>query len=435
MWKITRNREARAPSARWTIGLVTLGLCFASGATSMALCQSPAEIPPSRAAELTREREEKATKLQEPDPSGIENGLHWWDNQQVINRVLSGWHGFHVATGSFANGAGLTFGAGYRDLAVGSVYPDDDLPNRVDFTAVGAYSTRNYFLARSGVAVKNLGSAPVDISVWGRIYEFPEEDFFGLGAQAEEANRTAYQMNSSEFVVDGLWRAGGGFQFGGSAAYLNPRIGEGQDPRYPSTEEVFDPATIPGYTEQPNFLRFTGDVAYEYRDNPSLPRRGGLYRLRYLDYQDQDLEAYDFRQLQADAEQYFPLGHKFRVLALRAAAVISDTDSGQEVPFYYQPTLGGGQRLRGFREFRFRDRNAMLFTAEYRWQAWWALDMALFADAGKVAYDRDDLDFNDLEASYGLGFRFHSNDAFTGRLDLAFSREGFIPFLSFVYVF
>ena len=44
-------------------------------------------------------------------------------------------------------------------------------------------------------------------------------------------------------------------------------------------------------------------------------------------------------------------------------------------------------------------------------------------------------DFNNLEASYGLGFRFHANDAFVGRLDLAFSREGFIPFLSFVYVF
>jgi hypothetical protein len=401
----------------------------------MALCQSAPDNPPSRAAELTREREEKAITLQGPDQSGIEKGLHWWDNQQVVNRIRSGWRGFHVATGSFANGAGLTFGAGYQDLAVGSVYADDDLPNRVDLTGAVAYSTRNYFLARSGVTLKNLGSAPVDVSIWGRVYEFPEEDFFGIGPDTQETNRTAYQINSSEFGADASWLAGKGFQLGAGAAYLNPRIGEGQDPRYPSADEVFDPATIPGYTEQPDFLRLTGEIGFDYRDNPSLPRNGGFYRVRYLAFQDRDLDAYDFRQLHADAEQYFPLGHKFRVLALRAATVLSDADDGQEVPFYYQPTLGGGQKLRGFREFRFRDRNSVLFTAEYRWQAWWALDMALFVDAGKVAYDRSDLDLNNLEASYGLGFRFHSNDAFVGRLDLAFSREGFIPFLSFVYVF
>jgi outer membrane protein assembly factor BamA len=426
---------ARALAARWSIRLVASGVWLALGTASIALCQSVPEVPPSRAEELTREREEKAKNLKKPEKNGAENGLHWWDNQQVINRVRSGWRGFHVATGSFANGAGLTFGAGYRDLAVGSVYADDDLPNRVDVNAAVAYSLRNYFLARSEVTLKNLGSAPLDLSISGRIYEFPEEDFFGLGPQTEQASRTAYQINSSELAADLSWRAGKGFQFGAGAAYLNPRIGPGQDPRYPSTDEVYDPTTIPGYTQQPDFLRLSGEASFEYRDNPSLPRDGGFYRIQFLDFQDRDLNAYDFRQLQADVEQYFPLGHKFRVLALRAATVLSDADEGQEVPFYYQPTLGGGQKLRGFREFRFQDRNSMLFTAEYRWQAWWALDMALFVDAGKVAYDRSELDFNNLEASYGLGFRFHSNDAFVGRLDLAFSREGFIPFLSFVYVF
>jgi len=37
--------------------------------------------------------------------------------------------------------------------------------------------------------------------------------------------------------------------------------------------------------------------------------------------------------------------------------------------------------------------------------------------------------------SYGVGFRVHSNDAFVARLDLAVSREGFIPLLRFEHVF
>ena len=157
--------------------------------------------------------------------------------------------------------------------------------------------------------------------------------------------------------------------------------------------------------------------------------------MRIADYRDQDTDLFDFRQLEVDLQQYVPWFHRYRVLALRASAVITDVDAGQAVPFYYMPTLGGGERLRGFRERRFRDRNSVLFTAEYRWEAWWALDMALFGEAGKVVFDRSDLDLSDLEAAYGLGFRFHSTDALALRLDLAFSREGFIPLLRYSHVF
>jgi outer membrane protein assembly factor BamA len=97
--------------------------------------------------------------------------------------------------------------------------------------------------------------------------------------------------------------------------------------------------------------------------------------------------------------------------------------------------LGGAQALRGFREFRFQDRNSILLTAEYRWEAWWALDGALFVDAGQVANRRQDFTLRDFDASYGFGLRFHSNRAFVARLDLAFSREGFIPLLRFEHAF
>ena len=93
--------------------------------------------------------------------------------------------------------------------------------------------------------------------------------------------------------------------------------------------------------------------------------------------------------------------------------------AAQQVPFYFQPTLGGATHLRGFREFRFRDQNSVLVGAEYRWEAWWALDVALFADAGMVAPSRRSLSLRDMEVGYGIGFRFHSNRAFVARLDLA----------------
>ncbi len=61
--------------------------------------------------------------------------------------------------------------------------------------------------------------------------------------------------------------------------------------------------------------------------------------------------------------------------------------------------------------------------------------MALFVDAGKVVADRDDLDLEDLEVGYGIGFRLHSFEAVSLRVDLANSREGFIPLFRYQHVF
>ena len=152
-------------------------------------------------------------------------------------------------------------------------------------------------------------------------------------------------------------------------------------------------------------------------------------------YNDRDLGQFDSHRIAVSLQQFVPLPNRYRRVALRAEGVFTDADSDQSVPFYLQPTLGGARDLRGFREFRFRDRNAVLVGAEYQWEAWWALDIAIFAEAGTVAHKGRQLTLNSMEATYGVGFRFHSNRALVGRLDLAFSREGFIPLLRFDHVF
>jgi hypothetical protein len=63
------------------------------------------------------------------------------------------------------------------------------------------------------------------------------------------------------------------------------------------------------------------------------------------------------------------------------------------------------------------------------------MDTAFFVDAGTVAARRRQLSVGDMDVSYGVGLRFHSNSALVGRLDLAFSREGFIPLLRFDHAF
>lgn len=421
----------------WSLVRVCVG-CLAltlAGPITISAQDQPAPST-SRISLLTAERDRKATTVAPPTRSSTERALYWYDNQYVLAKIFGGWHGLHLGGGDFPAGAGVKFGIGFtHELGSETSGPNPRRSNRFDIDAVAAYSTRGYTRAAAAFYVRNLGGAPLDLRVRTQYYEFPQEDFFGLGPDSRKQDRTDYLLGSTETGADLQWKPTKFVDLGGGIAYLTTRVGSGTDVRFPSTEDVFDATTLPGFREQPDFLRSSAGVAFDWRDNPLHPHAGGLYGVHVADFRDRDLNAFDFRRVRLDVQQYLPLPNRYRTLALRAAAVLTDAGSGQQVPFFFQPTLGGSQALRGFREFRFRDRNSLLFTAEYRWEAWWALDGALFVDAGTVARNRRDLTFRDLDASYGIGFRVHSNSAFVARLDLAFSREGFIPLLRFEHVF
>ncbi len=391
---------------------------------------------PTRTELLESLRRATADTVETPTRSSVERGLRRFrDATNFVGNLRGGWKGFHFATGDFPAGAGFAYGLGFTELAMGSPYAEPDLPNRVEVRAIAASSNAGYRQVGGKLVFHRLGGGPFSAAVRGQYYEFPQEDFFGLGPQSVEQNRTSFLVESTEVGADVWWTPVERLRVGGSLSYLDPSIGSGTDNRYPSTEELFDRTTLSGFRVQPNFRRIDGWIDFDGRDNPSDPRAGGFYRVRISDFQDRDLDTFAFRRVEVDVQQYLSLSQKHQVIALRASAVVTHADAGNEVPFYYQPTLGGKQTLRGFREFRFRDRNSLLFTAEYRWAAWWALDPALFVDAGKVASRRNDLDLSNLEVSYGIGFRFHSTNSFMMRLDLAKSREGFIPFLRFDHAF
>jgi hypothetical protein len=399
---------------------------------SIAYAQDPDEENPSRAALLAAERDQKSAEITPPERSKVERALYWYDNQYLLEKIFGGWHGIRFAGGSFPAGVGTTFGAGFTHH-FGP--PDEDRSNRLGVDAIAARSTRGYSRLSGALTVERIGGAPIDLRIRGQFYEYPEEDFFGFGRGSRTENRASYLLESQEAGAELEWKPTRLLDFGGGLFFVSPSTGSGTDPRFSSIEDTFDPATLPGFGQETNFLRADGSAALDWRDNPLHPHAGGRYGVKVSNYRDQDLNTFDFRRVEIELQQYVPVPNRYRTIALRAAATFTDSPHGQEVPFYEFPTLGGSQTLRGFREFRFTDRNSLVMQAEYRWEAWWALDGAFFVDAGQVAARAREFSLRDFDVSYGVGFRIHSNSAFVSRLDLAFSREGFIPLLRFEHVF
>jgi len=96
-------------------------------------------------------------------------------------------------------------------------------------------------------------------------------------------------------------------------------------------------------------------------------------------------------------------------IGLRLLIQESIVPTGNVVPFYFQPTLGGSDingatALGSFQDYRFRAPNLMLFRASFEHSIYkWPLGVTAMIDEGKVALNRSDIDFTHLRHSYSAG--------------------------------
>lgn len=377
------------------------------------------EEPQTRQAALLSLRQEKAAHVTPYNASNLEKGIAKVENERLLEDWLSVGPGgrYYVRFGGITTGAGIGLGPGFRLRRIAG--------GPLDYNASAVVSYRRYLLAETSLSAPRLANGRARIGALARQKYFPQEDFFGLGPEAERPLRVSFTYKETAFGAYAGTRVGRYLDVEARAEYLNPHVGEGKDSRIPTIGALFSDATAPGLAAQPDFLLTRLSTDFNYSTPVGNPRRGGRYQAAISRYVDEGTGHYSFNRLDVDLRQYVPFLHDRRVLAFRALASFSGTATGDEVPFYFQRTLGGSDTLRGFRDFRFRDRNLLLLQAEYRWEVFPALDAALFYDTGMVGATADDLDVDDFESDYGFGFRFGTNRGVFLRIDAAFgSRDG-----------
>jgi hypothetical protein len=385
-----------------------------------------AQEPATRAETLAREREEKSRQLAPPEPGPMERALLKVENDRILERLLVPPEGFYPKITNVTPGSGIALGPAYRRPRL--------FGGRADFSTFAVASFKRYWLLDARLTLPELADGRFFADVHGRLFEFPEEDFFGLGPASRRDDDVTYALRSSEVGAAGGVRPVSWLSFSAGIDHLTPSIGSGGGVR--SINQLFDPGQAPGLDVQPDFIRYALSADVNLREPRGNPRRGGQYRLAYQRFDDRDLSRYSFRRIELDLQQYVPLLRDRRVLAFRVLTSSSDADVGHEVPFYFQRTLGGPDDLRGFRQFRFRDRNVLLLQAEYRWEIFTAVDGAIFYDAGGVAPRFEDLSLGDLESDYGIGFRFGTRNGVFLRVEGAFGSSGGKHFiLRFGHVF
>lgn len=381
----------------------------------------------TRAAEIEAERDAKAGHLAPDTPSKLEERLIYIKDAKVLERITAGIAGFRVKLGGLATGGGF---------ALGPQYLREDLARGTMFAGVSAQaSTRRWLRLETAMGQPKTANGRLFWEARALHHNYGGLPFYGQGPDSEKIRRTNYRLENT--TTDGVvgvhvnkW-----LRTGVSSGYMWNNTGPGTDSRYASAERVFPVSQAAGIGRQTNFFRWGVFAQADYRDSKTGPRQGGNYTARYDSYNDRVLRRHGFQRLDLEAQQYLPLLNKRRVFVLRGRTVMTIHDPDQSVPFYLQSVLGGPQDLRGFRPYRFYDENMMVLNAEYRWEVFSGMDMALFADAGKVTPKRGDLNFKNLESAVGFGLRFNARNATFIRIDVGFSHEGFQVWFKFNDVF
>lgn len=395
------------------------------------LTGAPALGQETRADVATDQRLARDQEARPNEVGRVERAFLALSHERILDRVFDPPHGWFVRAGLPQEGAAP---------AVGPAWRASD-PNRLYvFTVSSALSLSREWIGEATLEARDLVRAVGDSRVFGRASLAQSgrvvNDFWGLGLSSPEADRTAYRESETEAGGTVGVHLAPWFTVGTTLAWLEPSIRARTSHGRPITD-LFDESSAPGLTQQPTFVRTEISLDIDYRDSipptrtarrfDQLPlagaSRGGRYGVSIGSYRDYDLERYSFRRTTVDLQQHVPFLEGYRVLAVRALAILNDPDAGQVVPFYLSPTYGGISIGRGYPTFRFRDRNLLALQAEYRYRVNPLMSGAVFVDSGQVASRAREFAWSRFRTTYGVGLRLGWAGAAALRLDLAFGGD------------
>jgi hypothetical protein len=257
-----------------------------------------------------------------------------------------------------------------------------------------------------------------------RELRYPRVDYYGPAALASKGGRSDYGLQGGSIDLVGQWQRrhiGASARFGTLRLHLETPTNDG----LPDTRDLYAGAGIPGLSEQHPFRTIGAGVTIDFRDQPQLTERGTFAGLALWHAQRTGTnDGVGWARLNADVHHFIRVKKGSQVIALRGVLSTRIDGGSTPVPFYLQPTLGGGKALRGFGSYRLRDESTWSANAEYRWRVHPRVEVAPFLDLGAAARRFADFRTATTEIMPGIGVRAVGGSRIVARLDYAHSRDG-----------
>jgi len=388
-----RNTQNPSSEKSW---LATAALVF-----GMVAIAATALAQETREEERAALQAKKAAELHPYEPTKLERRVERIGNLLDPNKGL-----IYPFIGSVYSGGGFALGVGHT-----SRFGDTG-----QFDAHVARSVRSFQTAEGTLKLPTFADNRIRVALNASWLDAPNVAFYANGNASLKGDRTNLFYKRSAVGVSAKLQA---------ARFLT--VGAGLD----AIKMETGPADVAFAAAKPFYRKSSAFAEFDWRQSPGYTSRGGLYRVEFSDYRQNNAGAHSFNRFDAEVQQFLPILRENSVIAFRALASTTSVAEGESVPYVLLPDLGGSHTLRGYPSWRFRDRNRVALTGEYRWKAGHFLDMALFVDAGQVAPRFSSLDFGDFKKTYGLGMTFHTPVSTVTRIEIARTGEGTALVFSF----
>jgi hypothetical protein len=271
----------------------------------------------------------------------------------------------------------------------------------------------------------------------------PTDRFYGIGNQSSEGNQTNYTTQQ----LYGMGSVGLNIT-------QNLQLQVMERPRWirisngayslPSIFQLFpNQKGVDGGSEVLTQVM----LQYDNRDSIDIPRSGGLYRI-YGGIADRALgSSSSYTRFGYDLHKYFTVNPR---VTFAGHLFMEYEPAGNEMPFWAQARLGGDESmltdqetLRGYGAGRFVDNNLVVANVEMRTRVFDAnlfgthgtLEIAPFAEAGRVAHDLNYNPLSQLHPVGGIGFRGIAEPFVVGYVDIGYGGEGAAIFSGINYPF
>jgi len=197
-----------------------------------------------------------------------------------------------------------------------------------------------------------------------------------------------------------------------------------------STQEHFDAASVPGLFGAA-LSSFIFSIGRDTQQVENKQFKGGSDQFELSFNRSVDGGSFAYWQYRFDSQHFFPVSSDGRkVIAARGLVETNVTTTGHSMPFFDMPFVGSGNTVRGFENFRYRDKTALAMSLEYRYRIWPSIDWGLFLDEGQVAPQLGDLGFDRFHTGYGVRMFVWPKPDLPISLDVGRSRESWRLYLN-----
>jgi outer membrane protein assembly factor BamA len=225
--------------------------------------------------------------------------------------------------------------------------------------------------------------------------KFPDK-FWGLGNNTDDKTSESYTFTQF-YINPQLYRKVYGSLFLGGGLDFQRVF----DIQY-NSGGYFDQDKVLGVSDRSSYSVFGLSlfINYDSRNHAYVPDRGGLFRVRFSNFDTRFGSDYNFRTVEIDFRKFIRVTKK-SVFAIQSFNTFNFGDT----PYRNLAILGGNSMMRGYYAGRFRDQKFAGVQAEYRFPIIGRFGGVAFAGLGQVANSFGDFAFDKIKPSIGTGIR------------------------------